>query len=398
MNIESFARSINAYMDKERQAMEAMLEELVNRDSGSYDITEVNALGDLLAGQLEAMGCTVTLYQQHGAAYPVAGHYEPGGMAAGAAAPARSILLVGHRDTVFPAGTAEKRPFSRDASRFYGPGVADMKGGIVAGLFAMKALIAMQEQTGPLPLEIVLTSDEEIGSTVSGPVLMERCKTAKAAFFLEPARANGAVVTARDGSDIFRVDVYGKAAHAGLNFTDGASAINGLAAIISEFAALTDAGGAFSVSTGLVGGGSGAAIVADHAWCMGCTRYTSLEQRQYLLDSFHRIVETHNGGGLRAALDCSAGYLPLTANEANMRMFALAREAAGHFGLDLEGVHTKGSGDAGLAAAQGVPAICGMGPVGGNLHTDEEYLEAASLPERAKVLALSILLAAERFA
>ena len=108
-------------------------------------------------------------------------------------------------------------------------------------------------------------------------------------------------------------------------------------------------------------------------------------------------MEARNKGGLRAVLDCSAGYLPLTANEANMQMFALAREAAGHFGRELEGVHTKGSGDAGLAAAQGVPAICGMGPVGGNLHTDEEYLEAASLPERAKVLALSILLAAKRF-
>lgn len=393
MNTESVVHDISAYMDKNARAMEAMLEELVNRDSGSYDIEEVNALGDFLANELKSMGCAVTRYQQHDTAYPVAGRFVPEGVAKDV----RSILLVGHRDTVFPAGTAEKRPFSREGARFYGPGVADMKGGIVAGLFAMKGLIATQRKTGPLPMEIVLTSDEEIGSSVSGPVLMERCKTAKAAFFLEPARANGAVVIARDGSDIFRVDVYGKAAHAGLNFAEGVSAINGLAAIINEFSALTDKDGAFSVSTGLVGGGSGAAIVPDYAWCMGCTRYTAMEQRQYLLDSFHRIVEAHNNGGLRVALDCSAGYLPLAADEANAGMFSLVHEAGQHFGLDLKGVHTKGSGDAGLAAARGVPTICGMGPTGGNLHTDEEYLEAASLPERAKVLALSILLAAKRF-
>jgi glutamate carboxypeptidase len=379
-------------MDREAPAMEAMLEELVNRDSGSYDIEEVNALGDFLAGELASMGCAVTRYRQHGAAYPVAGRYVPEGVEADA----RSILLVGHRDTVFPAGTAKTRPFSRDGSRFYGPGVADMKGGIVAGLFAMKAVIAMQEQTGPVPMEIVLTSDEEIGSSVSGPVLLERCKTAKAAFFLEPARANGAVVTARDGSDIFRVDVYGKAAHAGISFSEGISAVNCLAGIIAALAALSNDANGFSVNIGLVGGGSGAAIVPDHAWCMGSTRYASMEQRRYLLERFNTIVESHNRDGLRVALDCSAGYLPLPVNAANAGMFALVREAGSHFGLALEGVHTKGSGDAGLASAQGVPTICGMGPIGGNLHTDEEYLEAASLPERAKVLALSIALAAER--
>ena len=393
MRSTGITEKISAFMAAQTPAMEAMLEAFVNQDSGSYDRGDVDALGDLLARELIAMGCAVMRHPAANAGYPLSGVCLP----EGADPEVRRILLVGHRDTVFPAGTAATRPFTRDAGRFYGPGVADMKGGIVAGLFAMKAVLALREEIGPMPMEIVLTSDEEIGSSVSAPVVRERCKTAKAAFFLEPARANGAVVIGRDGGDLFRLDVYGKASHAGISFAEGVSAVNALARVITDIAALSDDAAGYSVNIGVIGGGSGAISVPAHAWGLGYTRYETMAQREFLLENIRRIVSQHSKGGIRIALEGPVGFLPFRANEANAAMFSTVQEAGAAFGLVLEGVVTRGAADAGLAAESGVPTICGMGPIGGNLHTEGEYLEAASLTERARVLALSMVLAAERF-
>ncbi|MCC8193020.1 MAG: M20 family metallopeptidase [Deltaproteobacteria bacterium] len=387
------AEKIAAAVDERRDAMFSLLEDMVNRDSGSNDSDDVNRLGDHLASCIAAMGGKTERFARDGGAITLSGTWLP----PGAARDARRVLLVGHRDTVFPAGTAAARPFRRDETRAYGPGVADMKGGIVAGLFAIQALRAIEDIAGPIPVEILLTSDEETGSAVSGPVIAERCKTAKTAFFLEPARANGAVVTGRDGGDLLRIDVHGKAAHAGNSFADGVSAVTGLAAVIADFATLSNDKEGYSVNVGLIGGGSGAIIVADHAWGEVYTRFSTMEQRAYLLDAMHGIVLGYNRDGLRATLSEPVGFLPFVSNKENAALFSLVREAGGAFGLELEGVTTRGAADAGIATTSGVPTICGMGPVGGNLHTDEEFMVSESLPERAKVLALAVAMASKRF-
>ncbi|SBW07416.1 Peptidase, M20/M25/M40 family protein [uncultured delta proteobacterium] len=393
MDSNRLTQKIHAFIDAESESMFGLLRELVNRDSGSRDIADVNALGDFLAGRLEAMGCGVTKYPHPDAGFPLAAAWLPDGTPPDA----RRVLLVGHRDTVFPSGTAAARPYAEDGVKAYGPGVSDMKGGIVAGIYAMKALMALRGETGPLPMELLLTSDEEIGSAASAPVIEERCRTAKAVFFLEPARANGALVIGRDGGALLRLEVHGKSAHAGNNFAEGVSAINGLAGIISDFAPLSDDAKGYSVNVGVIGGGSGAIIVADHAWGQVYTRFATLEQRKQLLDGMRAVVARHNRGGLKAELHGPVGFLPFLPNEANTALFSLVKDAGNAFGLALEGVVTRGAADAGVASTAGVPTLCGMGPVGGELHTDREFMVLRSLPERAKVLALSIALASERF-
>ena len=392
MDIETLAGKIHSCVDAEREAMFALLEDLVNRDSGSNDIEDVNRLGDFLASYLETTGCTVIRYIRQGAGFPLSGLWLP----PGTGQHDRRVLLVGHRDTVFPSGTAATRPYTSDGVNAYGPGVSDMKGGIVAGLFALKAVKAAQEITGPVAVEILLTSDEEIGSPVSGQVIAERCKTAKAAFFLEPARENGQLVIGRDGGDLLQVSVHGKSAHAGNNFAAGISAINELAGIIADFASLSRDSEGYSVNVGVVGGGSGPIIVADYAWGKLYTRFASVEQRNHLLREMRAVVARRNRNGLRAELSEPVGFLPFLVNEANTELFRLVKEAGAAYGVELEGVVTKGAADAGIASSCGVPTLCGMGPVGGKLHTDEEYMVKDSLPERTKVLALAIAMAADR--
>lgn len=394
MDIKLCADKISSLVEGYAPDMFAMLEDMVNMDSGSHDVDDVNALGDYLSGRLAKLGGKVLRYHpDRKAGDPLSGIFLP----AGAAGDARRLLLVGHRDTVFPAGTAARRPFSRDAENCYGPGVLDQKGGNVAGFFAIKTLLAMSDLVPCPPVEIIYTTDEEIGSSGSGPYVIERCKNARAAFFLEPARAGGELVLARDGGSLFRIEVTGKGAHAGNSFREGKSAVNALAAITLECSALSDDPAGYNVNFGLTGGGSGAIIVPEQAWAEVWCRFSTMDQIEMLLGKIRKILESHNRDGIGVEMGEVITFLPFRESADNDRLFALTQEAGRAFGLELEGVATGGAADAGLTAANGVPTLDGLGPVGGNMHVDEEYLVSASLPERTKVLALAMLLADQAF-
>ncbi|MDR1126372.1 MAG: M20 family metallopeptidase [Deltaproteobacteria bacterium] len=394
MDIKLCAERISSLVDEFTPEMFSMLKEAVNMDSGSHDVEDVNALGEYLSRRLKELGGEVLRHHPDRAVGdPLSGIFLP----EGAARDVRRLLLVGHRDTVFPAGTVARRPFSRDAANCYGPGVLDQKGGNVAGFFAIKTLLAMQELTPCPPVEIIYTTDEEIGSSGSGPYVTERCKNAKAAFFLEPARVGGELVLARDGGSLFRINVYGKGAHAGNSFQEGVSAVNALAAITLECSALSNDPAGYNVNFGLVGGGSGSIVVPEQAWAEVWCRYSTLEQIEMLLGQIRKILDSHNRNGIRVEMGEVITYQPFRESADNDRLFEITREAGRAFGLELKGIATGGAADAGLTAVQGVPTLDGLGPIGGNMHVDEEYLVSASLPERTKVLALAMLLADRAF-
>ena len=382
---------LDAFFKTERQNMLSLLRETVNRESGSNDIEDVTLFGDFLADICRNMGGKITRQTATAAGDPIACAFTDGSDSA-----SRPILLVCHRDTVFPHGTVAQRPYSEDEVCAYGPGVADMKGGIVAGIFAIKAILALRDIVGSIPVEIVFSSDEEIGSAVSGPFIAERCKTAKAAFFLEPARENGCLVIGRDGGDLLNLEVFGRSSHAGNAFAEGISAITGLAGLIRDFSRLSNDAEGYSVNVGLIGGGTGAIIVADHAWARIYTRFSTMEQRDYLLERFRAIIADHRQTGMRFVLSEPTGFLPFLPNEKNTRLYTLVRESGKQLGLEITGMRVRGAADAGIASCAGIPTICGMGPVGGNLHTDREFMNKASLAERAKLLTLAIVHANNR--
>lgn len=392
MDATALREELDRFAKTQQPAMFAMLEQMVNQDSGSFDIGDVNALGDFLTAQLEAMGCRVKKYPNDWAGYPLSA------LTPGTDAGSRRIVLIGHRDTVFPAGTAKARPFRNDGEKCRGPGVADMKGGIVSGIFAIKAILALEKMVGHIPLEIVISSDEEIGSGASAPVLAERARNARAVFSFEPARPGRAVVTSRDGGALFEIEVFGKAAHAGNNFLDGISAINALAAITLRLAELSDDPAGMNANVGTIQGGSGAIVVPEHARAKVYMRFSTLDQKAYLLGKTREIIEKANTGGIKAVMTEPVGFLPFRKSDANTALFTLVQEAGKALGLEVKGIDTRGPADSGVTASAGVPTICGMGPIGANLHTDEEYMVTSSLPEQVKLLAMSIIMTSEHLA
>lgn len=383
---------ISRFIDENANEMERFLQRIVDHDSGSSDIEDVNSLGDILAAEFEHMGGKIHRYYTPIAGYVLTASF----LSSSTQDESGRILLIGHRDTVFPAGTATKRPYRRDGVRCYGPGVADMKGGLVAGLFALKAILSLENSILP-PIDFCISSDEEVGSATSAPVIAARSQSAIAAFSLEPARANGAVVTGRDGGDLFDITVYGKAAHAANAFQDGVSAICPLASIIQELSALSDDPAGMNVNVGVIDGGLGAIIVPDRAHAKVSSRFSSLDQQQWLREKIQEIVSHHNRDGIQVKLSPFRGFLPFQQNEQNTLMFRLVQKAGESFGITINGTTTGSPADSGITSSAGVPTICGMGPVGGGLHTDEEYIELPSLYERTKILAVSILMAAQKF-
>lgn len=374
------------FFDAEQKHMFFLLETIVNKESGSRDVEDVNQLGDFLADVCQKMGGKVIRQKSAIAGDPIACSFVPDEVKGD-----RKIVLVCHRDTVFPHGTVVNRPYCEDNTLAYGPGVADMKGGIVAGIFAIKALLALKDQIGQIPVEIIFSSDEEIGSSASHVFIAERCQTAKAAFFLEPARENGHVVIGRNGGDLLGLEVFGRSSHAGNAFAEGVSAIHSLAAVVNDFSLLSDDSEGYSVNVGLIGGGTGPIIVADYAWAKIYTRFSTLEQRTYLLNRLAEIVELHHQGGAKIVLSEPIGFLPFLPNEKNKELFSIVQNTGNELGIDIDGMLVRGAADAGITSCLGVPTICGMGPIGGNLHTDKEFMDKSSLLERVRLLALAIV-------
>ena len=367
------------------QSKEAIsfLETIVNKESGSFDTEDVNTLGDFLTKICKSMGAEITKQKSSVHGDPIACSFN-----CKADSDKKRILLICHRDTVFPHGTVVSRPFSMDDTFCYGPGCADMKGGIVNGIYAIKAL---QKLGLEIPLEIIFTSDEEIGSEASSPFVKERAKNAKAAFFLEPARPNGALVTGRNGGDLISIKVTGKSSHAGNAFADGRSAIHALCGVIHEMSKLSDEEAGYSTNIGVISGGEGAIVVAPSAKAKLYTRFSTLEQRKFLLDSFKSIAEKYSKNGIKVEISDPTGFLPFINNDTNKKLFNLIQEAGYDLGVEVRGMDVKGAADAGITSCEGVPTICGMGIVGGNLHTDREFGVLSSIEERQKLLVLSII-------
>lgn len=376
-------QAITEWLGGQQEAMLALLADLVNIDSGSYDKPGVDAAG----ARLEQF------YREHG----VVTRREPHDIFGDAIHATldearvneRPIVLMGHRDTVFPKGEASRRPFSIEDGRAYGPGVADMKGGLVINAFVLAAF--KHVGGAPAPLAALITSDEEIGSPACRPVIERTARDARAVFNSEPGRPSGNVVTGRKGGVFMRMRIEGKPAHSGGNFEAGISAIGELAHKIVALHGLTDLGRGITLNVGLVRGGEAVNMVAPWAEGEIDLRYVKPVDRAMIMASIQRIIETSTVPGTTATLEIRGEFLPLNATPHSEALLALYQEAAKDAGLKVEGEFSGGCADSGFTAAVGCPTICAVGPVGGKAHTPEEYLEVGSLVPRAQALALAVL-------
>ena len=364
-------------------AMLGLIEEVVNIDSGSYDKAGVDAVGDRFIQHFRDRGL-VTHVEPH-ATYGNAIHIRLDDTPSNE----KPILLMGHRDTVFPKGEAGRRRFRVENGRAYGPGVADMKAGLVMNAFVLEAFKTFGG--APAPLAGLITSDEEIASPSSRPVIERAARAARCVFNSEPGRPTGNVVTGRKGGVFLRCEVFGKAAHSGGNFEQGISAIGEIAHKIVALHSLTNLKRGLTLNVGLVSGGQSVNTTAPHAEGRIDLRYVKPADRAPALAAIQRIIDTPVVPGTTAKLEILGEFAPLAQSADSEVLFGTYAGASRDLGLTVTGEFSGGCADSGFTAGVGCPTICAVGPVGGNAHTAEEYLEIASIVPRAQALALAIL-------
>ncbi len=367
-------------------AMLAAIERLVSVNSFTENAAGGARVGEMLAAELRSIdGVAVRSV--------ASSRFAPHLVAATAAAEASAegcVAIVGHLDTVFPPGSFEG--FRRDGALARGPGVLDMKGGLVLAIEAMRALGA----AGLLArarVRFVIVSDEEVGSPEGQPILRRELAGAACALVLEAGRARDAVITARKGTGGVRVTATGKAAHAGNAHDKGANAIWALARFIDRAQALTDYARGVTVNTGTVSGGQSKNTVPDQALAALDFRFERVVDGEAMVAALRAAAADAASSVPGTSLSVEGGLarLPLERTDANV---ALYREYAAHaraVGLgDGEAPLLGGGSDASTTAAMGIPSIDGLGPRGSGFHTKDELIEVATLVPKAEAMAAFI--------
>jgi glutamate carboxypeptidase len=379
-------QQITDWLAGQQEAMIALLRELVDIDSGSYNKPGIDAVGAAVQRFLQAHDIAIETIPQrrHGdclrAAVPWRG---PQGNAGG------NIVLMGHRDTVFPDGEAARRPFTISDGLAHGPGVADMKAGLVMNCFVLAAFAKFGG--APAPLVGLFTGDEEIGSPEGRAVIEAEARRARAVFNSEPGRISGNVVTGRKGGAFMHMRITGKAAHSGGSFTDGISAIEELARKVQAIHALTDLDRGVTLNVGLVRGGQSVNTVAPWAEGEIDLRYVASADREDAMARIGQIVQQSFIPGTSAELAIRGEFLPMTQSTTAKKLFDLYVTAAADSGFATAGEFTGGCADSGFTAAVGAPTVCAVGPVGGKAHTPDEFLRLDSLVPRAQACARAVL-------
>ena len=380
--------------------MLAMLERLVNMDTFTSDAEDTNRCGREITGWLAEVGFHVAEVPKPpipedepwqnvlGNAFVACGHafsQEPG------------IGLIGHIDTVFPSGTAKARPFKIVGDRATGPGVADMKAGIVTNMFAAKAL----KQLGSLdcPTTLVFTSDEELGSPTGSNALRKYLTGARAVICSETGGLGGKVTFSRKGSGHMLLKIQGKSAHAGRDYEKGASAIVELAHKILAFDKLLALDRGLTVNTGLVSGGTSANSVAPWAEARIHLTFRALDEGKRVVAAIREETAKSIVPGVSSSVSGGLRLYPFERAPKGDELLSLVVEAGKTLGLNITGQHVDSAAESGFCSSElGVPTICCMGPEGDNIHSSDEYLIPSTILPRCKLIALTALQAAKHFA
>ncbi|MDQ7839490.1 MAG: M20 family metallopeptidase [bacterium] len=358
-----------------------LLEILVNMDTGSRSLDGLSTAGNWIQEQLEGLGLLVERHEHADAGPTLVGRRSGSGRL--------RLLFLAHYDTVFDPGEPARRPFRVEAGRAYGPGVADMKGGIVTLWEALRVLNG-EGWDNFATLTVIHNADEEVGSLASRGIIEAEGRNCDLCLVHEPGRLDGSVVTARKGVGRYVLTVHGRAAHAGVNPQDGASAVVALARKILEIHALNDPARGVSANTIVTAGGTRSNVVPDLAAAEIDLRLPTVALGAEAIARLEEITQAQHLPGTHATLSGEVNRPPFEAGPGSLALFELAREAAAVLGFPLTAATTGGGSDGNFIAPLGVPVLDGMGAVGGGYHGPDEYLELATLPRRAALTALLV--------
>lgn len=368
---------VTNYLSQREADYLADLTTLCGLDSYSTDPDDVNQVVDWLAARLTQLGCAVERF----------GHDHAGDdlRAVRTGTGRGRLVLLGHSDTVYPRGTAAQRPVTSDGDTIRGPGTCDMKGGLLAGLYALAALDALDVRDYGEIVYLVV-SDEEISDRHSIPLIHETCRGADAVLTLEAARANGDIVTARKGVVTVYATAHGHSAHAGVEPEKGRNAIIALLHQAAALDALNDPASGITVNVGVFDGGRLPNVVPDEATLQADVRAFTQAELDRLTTQIVQQFSESAVPGVTFSTRFSADSPPMPRTPAVARLEGMAQTIAGELGFALAGAATGGASDAAFAAAAGVPVLDGLGPVGGLDHCPDEYILRSSIVPRIALL------------
>jgi glutamate carboxypeptidase len=359
---------------KQRQLIE-LTRRLVVTESPSDDKSAVDECVALVAKEVQARSGRVKLHRQKAYGDLLEARF-------GSRSAARPILLLGHLDTVWPLDTLKSMPWRNRAGRLCGPGVLDMKAGVAIGLTALELLA----EADLLEREVVLllNSDEEVGSPASRPLTEKLARECAAVYVIEPAQGL-AYKTARKGTGNWRIEVAGVAAHAGVDFDKGASALLELARIIEKVSSWTDRKRGVTVSVGVAAGGTKSNVIPAKAWAEVDVRIARRADGPRIERKFASLKPSDSRCTL--ALTGGINRPPMERSKGTIALIQQAQTLAAGLGLKLEEAATGGASDGNFTAALGVPTLDGMGAVGEGAHASHESVLIERLAERTALLA-----------
>ena len=352
---------------------------MVECESPSDDPAAVNRFVDLFAAEIADIAKVRTFKGGRFGRHMRCEFLLPGRKKTG------QVLALGHSDTVYPLGILSTMPWREKDGRLYGPGVLDMKGGLMFFIWAMRAL---RELDQPVAHKVVLqvNSDEEVGSESSRPLTEEAAKQSIAVLVLEPGTGPaGKLKTARKGVGDYTVKVRGVASHAGVDFSSGASAILELARQIEKIAGFTKLERGITVNPGVITGGTRTNVIAAEATVEVDIRIAKLKDAAYLEKAFRALKPVDK----RCAIEVTGGLNrpPMERTAAIAKLFSTARKQAADLGVALEESATGGGSDGNFTAALGVPTLDGLGTVGEGAHAPHESIAVDRIADRTALLA-----------
>jgi glutamate carboxypeptidase len=368
------------YIASREQDWIDLLRELVNCDSGTYNKDEADRASGILAKAIGDLGFEVEqVPQEKYGAHVVARKKGTGD---------RSLLFVGHFDTVFPEGTVAKRPFTIDGDRATGPGVYDMKGGLVVLLATLSALKEANAKVwNEVNLTVIFNSDEEILSPTSSPLIEAEAKKADTSCILEPARPGGEYTFQRKGAGLYKMTVHGRAAHSGGAPEKGRSAVEELSQKIIRLHEMINFDTGTTVNVGVIRGGLRPNVVAEQAEAEFDLRVYTHAEREKAEARFQEIIDMQFVPDTTTEWSGGMMFPPVEYSERNEKLFGVVKDAGKKLGLDLPSIVTGGGSD-GNVTGQHTLLMDGMGVEGDGAHSDREFIVLSSVVRRAQVLAL----------
>lgn len=363
------------------------LESLVNIESGSRNIEGLERIADFFDPKFKELGFDVKrIPLETGPCLRMKSNTSE----------INNILMVGHMDTVFKKGIIKEWPFSidREEKKIYGPGVLDMKSGLLLIYEVVKNL--GREFLDKYQICIIMNPDEEISSIKSKKYIIQEAERSNNAFIFEPSRVDGSMVKERKGIGKYLLEFKGKAAHSGVDPENGRSAINALARTICEIEKLVDYDKGRSINFGLISGGTAANVVAEYAKTELDLRYISDEQMNELEAALENEVRKHSEAGVKMIYTKIGERPPMNPTEKSLKLIELFNGVAESENTKLNWVKTGGCSDGNLTAFYGATTIDAIGPIGGGAHSRGEYLEYDTVENRLIIITKLIKMMAEK--